>query len=120
MVNCRGFVGEIDGTIGVDIAEESDAFGPEPDRKGEEESKAGAVAEEIQFVEFLASAMRGFIVGFDDSGFVEEFLGEYVLRDEDQSRGKGFENAEKVSRKFDAAGEDYAKSQRNQREVSGS
>ena len=40
MVNCRGFVGEIDGTIGVDIAEESDAFRPEPDRKGEEESKA--------------------------------------------------------------------------------
>ena len=113
MVNCRGFVREIDDTIGIDVTEESDAFGPEPDGKREQEGKTGAVAEEIQFVESLARAMRGFIVGFDNSGFVEEFLGEYVLRDEDQSCGKGFENAEEVSRKLDAARKDYAKSQGN-------
>ena len=119
VVNCRGFVGEIDDAVGIDVAEESDAFGPEPDGESEEESEAGAVAEEIQFVEFLAGAMGRFVVGFDNSGFVEEFFGEDVLRDEDQSCGKGFENAEKIAGKLDAAGENDAKGQRNQREVSG-
>ena len=77
--------------------EEREAVGPEPEGEGEEEGEAGAVAEEIEFVEFLGSVLRcvdrrgggGSIVGFCFGGLVEEFLGKDVLRDEDEGAREG-------------------------------
>lgn len=34
-----------------EVLEEGEAFGPEPEGEGEEEGEAGAVAEEVEFVE---------------------------------------------------------------------
>ena len=62
--------------------EEREAVGPEPEGKGEEEGKAGAVAEEVEFVEFLGNVRcmgrrgggRRSVVGLRFGGLVEEFF----------------------------------------------
>lgn len=116
VIERRGLVHEIDGAVGVEVAEEAEAFGPEPKGKGKEEGKAGAVAEQIELVEF---ALRGNVVGFRASSFVEEFFGEYVLGDENDGGDKGAEDTWEVAGEFDGASEDDAKGKGDEREVSG-
>ena len=94
--------------------EEWEAVGPAPEGEGEEEGEAGAVAEEVEFVEFFGGVLcvgrrggggrgRG-VVGFRFGGLVEEFFGKDVLRDEDEGAGEGTKDAEEVTAELDAAG----------------
>ena len=86
-----------------------ETLGPEPDGEGEEEGEAGAVAEEVEFVEGAGSGLVAVeLVGFGAGGFVEEFFGEDVLGDEDEGAAEGAEDAEQVAGELDRAGEDDA------------
>lgn len=57
---------------------------------------------------------------FYAGGFVEKFLGEDVLRDEDEGAAEGAKDAEDVAGKLDAASENYSQGKGNKGEVGGS
>lgn len=57
--------------------------------------------------------------GFDAGGFVEEFLGEDVLGDENDGGAEGAKDAEDVARELDGAGEDDPEGEGDQGEVGG-
>lgn len=89
-------LGEVDSAVVEDVGEEADAFGEEPDWGGEEEGADGAVAEEVEFVE--SAALMVLAVCFGAGGFGEEFLGEDVLRYENDCGEEGGADAPKVRR----------------------
>lgn len=92
-----------------EVVQEGEAFRPEPDGEGEEEGKAGAVAEEVQFIEGAGARLVAVeAVRFGAGGLVEQLFGEDVLRDEDECAAEGAKDAEEVAGKFHRAGEDNA------------
>ena len=118
MIKRRGLVSELYGTIGEEVPKKGKAFGPEPDGNGEKEGEGGAVAKEIEFVEFSGVGEgRAKVIGLNASSFIEQFFREDILGDEDKGSDKGAEDSEEIAREFDAAGEDDAKCERNQGEI---
>lgn len=92
-----------------EVVQKREALGPEPDGEGEEECEAGAVAEEVQFIEGAGARLVAVkTVGFGAGGLVEELFGEDVLGDEDEGAAEGAKDAEEVAGKLDRAGEDDA------------
>lgn len=92
-----------------EVVQEGEAFRPKPDREGEEKCEAGAVAEEVQFIEGAGTRLVAVkTVGFGAGGLVEQLFGEDVLSDEDKGAAKGAKYAEEVAGKLNRAGEDNA------------
>lgn len=88
---------EIDRSVVQKIAEDAESFAPKPDGRREHEGESGRVAQEVELIEFSRRRRQSFSLG--PCRLVEEFLGKYVLSDEDESCEEGVQDAEELSAK---------------------
>ncbi len=77
------------------ITKKSKSFCPKPEWYGEEKSQAGAVAEQGQLIKLSRASQLP--VCLSTGGFIEEFFGEDILSDEDDSATECAKDAGKIS-----------------------
>lgn len=98
--------GELDARVGEEVCYEAKALAPEPEGEGEEEGKAGGIAEEVELVWFAEA--WGEAVCFCLCSFCEESLRDDILGDEEEGGAEGVEEAPELGAEGGRAGHYYA------------
>jgi hypothetical protein len=95
VVVCAGVVGELNGCVAQEVAQQGEAFGPKPEGEGKEEGEARRIAEEVELV-WLGEARRRKSIFLGRGCVVEDLLGDNVLDYEEDSARKGREQPDEV------------------------